>query len=177
MYFLYYFRVHYKYSDEVADNTDELRNDTLSNLHLTREAPRNRFVSNGKDIVTSDDTIIPPSLRGSCVGKPGEGKDCVDIYMRILRAVEMPTVSDRDLIKGLQNELKSNRDLQIDWYTAAGLLVEKKKKGGDWARVEEYDVALIAFGLTNFYAEFNEVRHSVFVILHCEVQFICKIRK
>ncbi|KAG4079332.1 hypothetical protein HA402_008024 [Bradysia odoriphaga] len=48
--------------------------------------------------------------------------------------------------------------------SAVGLLAEKKKKGGDWARVEEYDVALIAFGLTTFYAEFNEVRHGVFVI-------------
>lgn len=75
----------------------------------------------------------------------------------------MPTVSDSNLIKGLQSELKSNRDLQIDWYTAVGLLTEKKKKGGDWARVEEHDVALIAFGLTNFYAEFNEVRHGVSV--------------
>lgn len=84
MYFLFYFRVHYRFSDEVADSTDALRNDTLPNLYLTREAPRNqRFISNGKDIVTSDDKIIPPRLRGSCVGKPGEGKDCVDIYLRI----------------------------------------------------------------------------------------------
>jgi len=142
-------------------NAGRLVKEEVAN-NLTGPTPRyERFVSNGKEIVTSEDKIIPPSLRGSCVGTPGEGKDCVDISTNILRAVETPTATDAKLIQGLQNEFKHSQQLIYVWGLATSLLAEKKNKTGDWAKVPEHDIALIAFTLPDFFIEFNEATRNL----------------
>lgn len=95
-----------------------------------------RFTSDGNDIVTNN----------------------VQSSLSILQAVEMPEATDQQLITGLENEIKSNINLQADWNDAVKWF-QSKEKVGDWAENKEYHLALHTFSLNTFYAEFNEVTH------------------
>lgn len=99
-------------------------------------ASRNqRFTSDGKDIVTND----------------------TQLSLSILKAVEMPTATDQDLITGLEVEIKSTINLQTDWNAAVEWFANVEKVG-DWAKNEKYHLALRTFSLDTFYGEFNEVK-------------------
>ncbi|KAJ6638329.1 putative UDP-glucosyltransferase YdhE [Pseudolycoriella hygida] len=78
-----------------------------------------------------------------------------NLLLRAVRNIKGDPSSISNTTKGLQSEIKANISLKTDWNEAVKWFAIEKKKHSDFAKDENYHLALHTFSLNTFYGEFN----------------------